>query len=185
MWLGETSLTGGTYPTHDTALGTLGTIICYDLNFTDTARKMAANGAQVIAVPSNDWPALATRQYSNLALRAVENRVTLIKADTQYDSAIIDPAGRIVSSAVSTQPLQTILMATVPIGKADAPLIRLGDWVGWLCIAGILAFMVLNFIITRRTRRLIGTAAAPSNKEALNPADVVADKALVGTRSRP
>ena len=185
VWLGETSLTGGTYPTHDTALGTLGTIICYDLNFTDTARKMAANGAQVIAVPSNDWPALATRQYSNLALRAVENRVTLIKADTQYDSAIIDPAGRIVSSAISTQPLRTILMATVPIGKADAPLIRLGDWVGWLCIAGILAFMVLNFIITRRTRHLTLTAAAPSNEAPLNPTDVVADKALVGTRSRP
>src|SRR6266496_3611903 len=129
-------------------------IICYDLNFTDTARKMAANGAQVIAVPSNDWPALATKQYSSLALRAVENRVTLIKADTQYDSAIIDPAGRIVSIGVSTRLLQNIRVADVPLGKADAPLIRLGDWVGWLCIAGIVAFTVLawNYLPTRKRR---------------------------------
>ncbi len=156
-WLGETSVTGGNYPTYETAVGTLGTIICYDLNFTDTARKIAGNGAQVIAVPSNDWPALATKQYSNLALRAVENRVTLIKADTQYDSAIIDPTGRIVSIGVSTRPLQNILVADVPLGRANALVIQFGDWMGWLCIAGTVAFMVLD-ISTRRMARRHGAA---------------------------
>jgi apolipoprotein N-acyltransferase len=29
--------------------------ICCDLDFTDTARKLARQGAQLIAVPSNDW----------------------------------------------------------------------------------------------------------------------------------
>ena len=153
VWLGETSVTGGSYPTHETPIGTVGTIICYDLNFTDTARKMVGNGAQLIAVPSNDWSALASKQYSNLALRAVENRVTLIKADTQYDSAIIDPTGRIVSSGVSTSPLQNILIADVPLGSADAPLIQLGDWMGWLCIAGIGAFMVLGISASRIASR--------------------------------
>jgi hypothetical protein len=153
VWLGETSISGGTYPAQETALGTVGTIICYDLNFTDTARKIAGNGAQLIAVPSNDWPALAVKQYSNLTLRAAENRVALVKADTQYDSAIIDPSGRIVSKGVSTEPGQRILVADVPLGRADAPLIHLGDWMGWLCIAATAAFMVMGFTMGRMARR--------------------------------
>ena len=149
VWLGETSLSRGTYPTYRTPLGVLGTIICYDLNFTDSARKMAANGAQIIAVPSNDWPALSVKQYSNLVLRAVENRVTLIKADGRFDSAIIDPAGRIVSAAVAPASMQTILVANVPIGRADAPLIDLGDWVGWLCIVGTGVFALSGLVLGR------------------------------------
>jgi len=169
VWLGETSLTGGSYPTYPTGLGTLGTIICYDLNFTDTARNMAANGSQFIAVPSNDWPGLATKQYSNLALRAVENRVALVKADTQYDSAIIDPTGRIISRAVSTIPLKNILIADVAPGTANAPLITLGDWVGWLCIAATAAFALLSLLTSRRARRA-GThdrQATPGNRRPL------------------
>ncbi|HSM72051.1 MAG TPA: carbon-nitrogen hydrolase family protein [Anaerolineales bacterium] len=44
----------GTFPVYDTPLGTLAFIICYDLNYTDVTRKMAAQGAQIIAAPSSD-----------------------------------------------------------------------------------------------------------------------------------
>jgi apolipoprotein N-acyltransferase len=162
VWLGETSLTGGTYPTYETRLGTIGTIICYDLNFTDTARKITANGARLIAVPSNDWPGLAEKQYTNLALRAVENRVTLIKADSRYDSAVIDPTGRIANRAVSAQPLQTLVIADVPLGQGNAPLIYLGDWVGWLCIAGVGGFIVLARLAGRRAAKVGSVPAGPA-----------------------
>lgn len=137
---GETSLTRGTYAAYDTPLGKLGTIICYDLDFTDTARKVAANGAQVIAVPSADWPAIAAKHYGHLVFRALENRVAMVKADVGYDSAIIDPSGHIVARAVSPRPQQATLIADLPLGTADAPAIQLGDWVGWLCLAGLAAF---------------------------------------------
>jgi apolipoprotein N-acyltransferase len=153
IWMGETSVTGGSYPVFDTPFGTLGTIICYDLNFTGTARNTAANGAQLIAVGSNDWPGLAPKQYTNLVMRAVENRVALVKADGAYDSAIIDPTGRIVSKFVSASPSQALLLADVAPGSADAPLVLLGDWVGWACIAGIAAFAVMGALNGRRERR--------------------------------
>jgi apolipoprotein N-acyltransferase len=153
VWMGETSLTGGTYPVNDTALGKVATIICYDLNFTDTARKMAANGAQVLAVPSHDWPGLAPKQYTTLVLRAVENRVTLIKADGMYDSAIIDSAGRIVSSGASTTATRNTLLADVPLGRANALAIGWGDWVGWLCIAATAAFAIASPITAARSRK--------------------------------
>ncbi len=153
VWLGERSLTRGAYPAYQTPLGTLGTIICYDLNFTDTARKTAAAGAQLIAVPSNDWRGLAPKQYTHLVFRAVENRVALIKADSGLDSAIIAPTGEIVALAVTDPPARTTLVAVVPLGRADAPLIRLGDWLGWLCIAGMAGFIVLDQVTGRQARR--------------------------------
>jgi apolipoprotein N-acyltransferase len=150
VWLGETSISRGTYPVYQTALGPLGTIICYDLDFTDTPRKVAANGARLIAAPSNDWAGLAEQQYTFLVFRAVENRVAVVKADSGLDSVIIAPTGEIVARLVSSAPRQGILLAPVSLGRADAPLIRLGDWVGWLCIAGTLLFALLGPISRRR-----------------------------------
>jgi len=131
----------------------LGTIICYDLDFTDTARKVARNGAQLIAVPSFDWPAVAAKHYSHIVFRAVENRVALVKADVAFDSAIVDPWGRILARAVTPKPEQAILVADVPLGTADAPAIRLGDWVGWLCLVGMGVFVALDIATAPRPNK--------------------------------
>jgi apolipoprotein N-acyltransferase len=122
----------------------LGTIICYDLEFTDTARGAAGGGAQLIAAPSNDWQSLHDKQYLMLVFRAIENRVAMIKADTQYDSAIVDAYGRIVSLAASSQSSDALVIGDVLLGTADAPQIALGDWIGWLCLIGMIAFMLVE-----------------------------------------
>jgi apolipoprotein N-acyltransferase len=140
---GETSLTRGTYPVYDTPLGKLGTIICYDLDFTDTARKLARQGAQLIAVPSNDWSAITYKHYTHLVFRAVENRVTMVKADAGFDSAVIDPYGRVVALATEPEGGEATLVVNVPLGSGEGTLnSHLGDWFGWLCLAGLAFFTV-------------------------------------------
>ncbi len=140
---GETSLTRGTYPVYDTPLGKVGTIICYDLDFTDTARKLARQGAQLIAVPSNDWPAITYKHYTHVVFRAVENRVALVKADSAYDSAVIDPYGRVTALATEPEGGQATLVADVPLGHGRGTLnTRLGDWFGWLTLGGLAFFTV-------------------------------------------
>ncbi len=141
---GETSITRGEYPVYDTSIGSIGTIICYDLDFTGTARRVAGNGAEIIGVPSWDWPAIAHKHYSHVVFRAVENRVAMIKADTAYDSAIIDPYGNIVKKHVSTNPEQAVLAAALAPGTPHAPAVMLGDWVGWLSLAGMAFFAGLD-----------------------------------------
>ncbi len=143
---GESSLTRGTYPVYETPLGRIGAIICYDLDFTDTARKMARKGAQVVAVPSFDWPAVASKHYSHLVFRAVENRVAMIKADVAFDSAIVDPYGRVLRRAVASDPQAALLVADLPAGTANAPAILLGDWVGWLCLVGAVGLPLAGLI---------------------------------------
>ncbi|MBN2002578.1 MAG: hypothetical protein JXA21_04410 [Anaerolineae bacterium] len=139
---GETSLTRGTYPVYDTPIGKLGTIICYDLDFTDTARKLARQGAQLIAVPSNDWSAITNQHYTHIVFRAVENRVALVKADGGFDSAIVDPYGRILALATRPESGSATLVADVPLGTGKALAVWLGDWIGWLSLAGLAFFAV-------------------------------------------
>lgn len=138
---GETSLTRGTYPVYDTPLGKVGTLICYDLDFTDTARKLARQGAQLIAVPSNDWPAITYKHYTHLVFRAVENRVAMVKADSAYDSAVIDPYGRVTALATEPEGGEATLVADVPLGHGRGTVsTRMGDWVGWLALGGLAFF---------------------------------------------
>ncbi|MFQ6059530.1 MAG: hypothetical protein ACE5MB_11700 [Anaerolineae bacterium] len=45
--------------------GAIGAFAHHILDFTDTARRVARKGAQLIAVPSFDWPAVAAKHYSH------------------------------------------------------------------------------------------------------------------------
>ncbi|MCX8062174.1 MAG: hypothetical protein N3D16_06295 [Anaerolineales bacterium] len=151
VFAGETSLTRGTYPVYATNLGKLATIICYDLDYTDTARKMAAQGAQLIAVPSNDWSTIADKHYTHLVFRAVENRVAMVKADGGWDSAIIDPYGRIRTLASFPQGGEATLVGEVQIGSGNGTLYtRLGDWTGWLGLFGMIFFTFGSGWLERR-----------------------------------
>jgi apolipoprotein N-acyltransferase len=149
-WSGETSLTRGAYPAYKTSLGPIGAIICYDLDFTDTARQVVRNGARLIAAPSYDWPAIAHKHYSHVVFRAVENRVPMVKADVGFDSAIIDARGRIIERQITPRLEQAVLVADVPLGPANAPAIRLGDWIGWLALASTVAFIALDVVTARK-----------------------------------
>lgn len=165
---GDQSDTGGTYKVYDTAIGRIATIICYDLDFTDTAREMARRGAVFIAVPSNDVPAIATTHYTHLVFRAIENGLPMAKADSLFDTAIIDPSGRILARNVNnvttaeakaiaearSLPAQT-LIADVPLGHGKTLSVLLGDWVGWLAIliAGAMALFQLTMFARARLSR--------------------------------
>lgn len=100
-----------------------------------------AQGAQLIGVPSNDWGSIADKHYTHVVFRAVENRVAMVKADGGFDSAIIDPYGRIIALAAYSQGGEATLLADVPLGNGKGTITtHLDDWVGWLALAGMIFF---------------------------------------------
>jgi apolipoprotein N-acyltransferase len=152
IFVNERSRTAGTYPTYSTDLGEMGTIICYDLDFTDTVRKVARTGARLIAVPSGDWPGIADKHYAHLVFRAAENRVAMIKADRSYDSAVIDPYGRIVDSIVAKSGQQATLVADVAVVEGRPLQWYLADWIGWLALGGMAYFAVFPSLLAHLSR---------------------------------
>ena len=151
---GETSLSRGTYPVYNTNIGNLATIICYDLDYTDTTRKMVAQGAQLIGVPSNDWGSIADKHYTHVVFRAIENRVAMVKADGGFNSAIIDPYGRIIDLAVYPEGGEATLVADLQLGSGNGTInTRLGDWTGWLALTGLAFFTFGGKWLERKERK--------------------------------
>ena len=152
--LGETSVTRGKYPVFDTPWGKVGIMICYDLNFTDTARRLALNGAQLICVPSNDWKAVSQAQYIYAVFRASENGVSVIKADTSYDSCIVRPDGIIAAKSLSWSGATAVLVADIPLQDTPAPAVWISPCLG---LAGLVSWTGISgwtvWALTRGERR--------------------------------
>ncbi len=106
---------GDSYNVYDTSLGKLGTVICMDLVFTETARILALKGAQVV-VNSSAWSIEESPEKDNRGYRyelmckanAAFNEVYFIssnevgkggrsKANCYGHALIVDPLGRIIA----------------------------------------------------------------------------------------
>jgi apolipoprotein N-acyltransferase len=83
----------------DLPSGRFGTLICYEGIFPALTRRFVAGGADFLVNITNDaWYGRSAAPYQSLAqvtLRAVENRVPVVRAANTGLSAIIDPDGRI------------------------------------------------------------------------------------------
>jgi apolipoprotein N-acyltransferase len=146
IFTGEAFITERTYPTYQTPFGTLATIICYDNAFTDTTRKLVRKGAQLVAHPTHDWHPMVVVDPLHDVFRAAENRVSIVKADWRYGSAIIDPYGRVLAASPTDRRTRMVLMADVPVPSSSGSFYtRTGDGFGVLCFLGMIAFIGYDF----------------------------------------
>lgn len=151
---GETSVSRGTYPVYDTEIAKIATIICYDQDYTDTTQKVVRNGAQLIAVPSNDWTTIGDKHFTHTVFRAVENQVAVVKADGGYDSVLVNPNGEIISLASCTEGCGATLVGDVQLGSGEGTLTtHLGDWVGWIALAGLAFFTFFSGMLVKQAEK--------------------------------
>jgi len=120
-----------------TRFGDVATLICFEAIFPEVVHRETAAGATLIVNLSSDgWfgPTAGPDQHLMMvALRAVENRLWVIRATTTGVSAIIDPFGRITTrSAPFTA--ATLDGVVVPM-HVTTPYERYGDVFAWLCVA--------------------------------------------------
>jgi apolipoprotein N-acyltransferase len=157
-FLGERSDSDHGYPVFDLPIGRTALLICYDLDFFDTPRRMARQGAGLLAVPSNDWSEISDVHYASFVLRAIENDVSIVKADTAWDSAIVDPHGRVLAKKVSPQGARATLVADVPVGSGRTIASAVGDLNGLVVVLAALSMLVVVIVRARRARDDAGTA---------------------------
>ena len=147
------SPTAGAYPVYDTPLGCLATMICHDANYTDVARRLTRNGAQLIAAALNEFGGFGEQYWTNVTFRAVENRAAMVVIARQTGSAIIDPYSRQVALNLNPDGEQVILVGDVSLGSGNTPFLYLGDWLGWLSLAGWIFFVVFEGVENRRHKK--------------------------------
>jgi apolipoprotein N-acyltransferase len=147
------SSTAGAYPVYDTPLGRLAAMICHDANYTDVARKLTRNGAQLISAALNEFGGFGEQFWTSVTFRAVENRAAMVVTARQTGSAIIDPHGRQVALNLNPDGEQVVLVGDVSLGSGNTLYLYLGDWLGWLSLAGWLFFVVFQSVVERRAKK--------------------------------
>jgi predicted amidohydrolase len=115
---------GVTLDVTPTAVGLLGTLICYDARFPEAARCLALDGADVIALPTN-WPTggqsapeyvLRARARENVVYIVAANRVGVERGRRFIGlSQIVGPDGCMLAQAGEDE---AILYATVSVACA-------------------------------------------------------------------
>ena len=119
----------------------LGIMICYEDIMVDFTGKLADLSPNVIINVTNDaWFGRTAEPWLHLALaafRAVENRLTLVRATNTGISAFIDPTGRLVGATKMVD--AETLTADVPMMQGGTLYGVIGNLFAWLLFAGLIA----------------------------------------------
>ena len=123
--------------------GKFGVLICYESIFPAQSRALRRNGADVILNITNDaWfghSVAAWQHEAHMMLRAIETRTGVVRSANTGISSYIDPLGRIHGAteifvpAARTYRVQTTDIRTL--------FVRVGDWIGWLCVVFAAVFV--------------------------------------------
>ena len=149
----------GVFPVYDTPLGRLAGLICHDANYTDIARKLAANGAQLIAAPYREFGGFGEQAWTNVLFRAVENRTAMVISGVASVSGIINPDGNLVALNTDIHGSRMTMVGDVKLGPGNAPYTSLGDILGWVSLAGYVGMMVFQSVVEQRAKRLAKKAS--------------------------
>ncbi|MCJ7500727.1 apolipoprotein N-acyltransferase [bacterium] len=131
-----------------------GVLICYEISIPSLSRQEVRDGSLMLINVTNDaWFGRSWGPYQHLAVsavRAMENRVPVLRAANTGISAIIDRRGRIVTSI----PLEErgVVVADIETGAGQTVYTRYGDWIVILCMAVISVYFLI-LLYSWRLRR--------------------------------
>ncbi len=138
---------GDDYVVMETPFARIGNLICYEIIFPGLVRKFADRGANLLVTITNDaWFGRTSAPYQHFSmavLRAVENRVPVVRAANTGISGFIDSRGRIISQ--SDIFVEAAFTDTVFIGNERSFYTKHGDVFAYLCIAAVLLFAAGRF----------------------------------------
>lgn len=136
----------------------IGVSTCWEVIFDRAPRESVHNGAQVLAVPTNNATfnaAMSEQQLAVARARAVEHDRYVLVAGTTGISAIIAPDGREVARTEFFEP--AFLDAGIRLKTTLTAATRWGAAIQWVLVAagvgGLLAGIMQNGVFLRMIRR--------------------------------
>jgi len=170
---------GTTAPLFRAGDGRFGVLICYESIFGDLARDYRRRGAGFLVNITNDgwfgtaepaWRRTAAlwQHPAHLVMRAVENRVGIVRAANNGISGIVDPRGRWTRRSGLFRP--EALAGEVRSGVAPTPFARFGDLAGPLAA---LAAAGVTLAATARRRARSGMVPTGEGDGEPGPASTI------------
>jgi apolipoprotein N-acyltransferase len=131
---------------------TVGVATCYEVAFDYVFADVVDQGAQLLAVPTNNATEMTYQQLAMSRVRAVEHDRAVLVAATSGVSAVIDPDGRVRRD--TRMFTSDALVATAPLRQTATLATQLGAVPEWIITgAGLLALVAaLREPLARRVR---------------------------------
>jgi apolipoprotein N-acyltransferase len=136
----------GVVPVVRTSYGQLANVICFDADFQGLLRVPA----DLMLVPSNDWPAIDPLHSQMAAFRAIENGYSLVRSTSNGLSLAVDYEGRVAAATDFYTTDDQVIVAYLPTHGVRTPYAVVGDLFAWICLAILLALLAL--VAIRRPR---------------------------------
>ena len=123
-----------------------GIAICKDMHFASLGRAYGVRGAAVMLVPAWDFNFLDEWLESRTTTtRGVENGYAIVRAGRESLLSVTDPYGRVIAERESRSMPGADLLATLRVAPPLTTLYtRIGNLLGWLCVAGGAVFLVIG-----------------------------------------
>ncbi len=130
------------------ALILAGVPICFESVFPAIAREFTNEGANLIAVITNDgWydGTAAIAQHNAFSVfRAIETGRTVVRAANRGISCVIDADGNTREHVIAPTDRDGIIVEDVPLLRSMTVYARVGDWVSPLSVAAVAGMLVLS-----------------------------------------
>ncbi|MFO7897899.1 MAG: nitrilase-related carbon-nitrogen hydrolase [Planctomycetota bacterium] len=151
---------GSDYPVFEANGAALGVAICYDGDFSWVSRRLVANGAELLVIPTLDplhWGDRMREQHLAAAvLRAVENDRWVVRPANTAPTVIIDSWGHIAARRDERGP--GLLIAWVR-PRQSRPFYTRGGWLWPYVCQGLSVCLLAWALLARRGRK--GAASDP------------------------
>jgi apolipoprotein N-acyltransferase len=142
---------GSEFPVNQIEGATYGVAICKDMHFGSLGRGFGKREAAVMLVPAWDFHDDAWMAASMTKMRGVENGYAVVRSSRDGLLSVSDAYGRMLAVAQSSSLPGTSLFAKLPVGpRVSTIYTRIGDALGWLCVAGLLVLIPWSVIRRRR-----------------------------------
>lgn len=118
----------------DTTFGTLGGVICYDMDSPRFLRGGGRRHLDLLMAPSGDWPAIKEIHPRMAILRAVEQGTSLVRPANHGLNLAADYQGRILARLDHYTTEDRQMVAWLPRQGTSTLYTRLGDVLPWTCV---------------------------------------------------
>ena len=146
----------------------MGVAICWEIAFDDLIRDSVRNGAEFLAVPSNNatfgLTDMTYQQQAMSRMRAVEHDRAVVVATTSGSSAVIAPDGSVLTRSALFTP--AALVERIPLRTTTTLATQLGAVPEWsLVTLGLAALAGVQVDRRRRARVLPSTESCREHQQ--------------------
>lgn len=142
----------GKVPTVNTPYGRISNVICFDGDFSYLSRQAGQAHADLMLVPSNDWRQVDPWHTQDITFQSIENGFSLVRQTSNGLAIAVDYEGRVLASSDYFATVDQVLIASVPTQGAQTLYALVGDLFAQLCIAGLIIFLAVALIQSRKQR---------------------------------